>query len=112
MSINSAETLDNQTPANTRLRAIVETYQRCGSSNLLTHDREFSNGAHHIELRCTAGHFIKFLAQYHHERMPFGCHKGERLKDLPDDYHRWLLERAKIGKSLRRALERLSAQGG
>jgi hypothetical protein len=31
-----------------------QTCQRCGSSNLLTHEREFSNSTHHIELRCTA----------------------------------------------------------
>lgn len=28
--------------------------------------------------------------------MTFGCHKGKLLKDIPDDYLRWVLSSAKI----------------
>ena len=86
-----AEKLENQTTANTRLRAIVETCQRCGSSNLLTHEREFSNGTHHIELRCINGHYIKFLPQNKPLlTMPFGMHRDgvDLLLNFITEVHR------------------------
>jgi exodeoxyribonuclease X len=46
------------------------------------------------------------------ETMPFGMHRGRKIKDLPSDYRKWLLDKAHIGKSLRMALEKLSSQGG
>lgn len=44
--------------------------------------------------------------------MPFGSYKGEPIKNLPRDYRKWLLTQAKIGRSLRRALEILANQRG
>jgi len=54
-----------------------QTCQRCGSCDVLTHEREFSNGTHHIELRFINGHFIKFVSQNKPLlTMPFGMHHG------------------------------------
>jgi exodeoxyribonuclease X len=36
--------------------------------------------------------------------MPFGKHKNERLRDLPMNYVRWLLDKADIDPDLREAL--------
>lgn len=36
--------------------------------------------------------------------MPFGKHKGERLRDLPINYVRWLVDKADIEPDLREAL--------
>ena len=40
-------------------------------------------------------------------RMPFGKHKGTRLKDLPKTYVRWLLGLADLDADLRYSLEKL-----
>ena len=37
-------------------------------------------------------------------RMPFGKHKGEKLRDLPITYVRWLVDKADIEPDLREAL--------
>jgi exodeoxyribonuclease X len=39
------------------------------------------------------------------ERMPFGKHKGERIKDMPSDYKRWLLKQSDVDPYLARALQ-------
>jgi hypothetical protein len=99
---------DTPTPS----QAEEQTCKTCGATLIATR-REFSNHTIHIEQRCANGHFIQYLPQYNHiEKMPFGSYKGQRLKDLPDDYRRWLLRKAHIGRSLRRALEIVSGQGG
>jgi len=37
--------------------------------------------------------------------MPFGKHRGQAIKDLPDDYLNWILENVGLKGSLLRALE-------
>jgi hypothetical protein len=87
---------------------IKSTCNICGS-DLVTRPRKFRNGTIHLETRCTAGHFIEFTWQGRLlEVMPFGMHRGQPIKNLPPDYRKWLLDKAHIGKSLRRALEKVS----
>jgi uncharacterized protein (DUF3820 family) len=69
-------------------------------------ERVFSNGVTHIEQRCSAGHFIKFLPQGRPINvMPFGKHKGAPIGELPGDYLNWVLENLVLKGSLLRALE-------
>ena len=83
-----------------------QTCHHCGSPDFVTHERKFSNGTKHLELRCSAGHFQKFLPQNNPVFvMPFGRHKGKAIKDLPDDYLAWMLENADLKNNLRRHLE-------
>jgi len=101
MKINNATNSENQ------------TCRRCGSIDLITKPRVFSNGTTHLETRCDRGHFIEFSWQGKPlEVMPFGKHKGRRIRDLPRDYLRWLLTRADISRSLRRAIEILTGEVG
>jgi Putative quorum-sensing-regulated virulence factor len=82
-----------------------QTCRRCGSSDVLTHEREFSNGTHHIELRCINSHYIKFLPQNKPLLvMPFGLYRGQAIKDLPDDYLNWILENLNLKGGVFRAL--------
>jgi hypothetical protein len=83
-----------------------QSCHRCGSSShLVTHEREFSNGTHHIELRCSNGHYIKFLPQNKPVlTMPFGKHRGTAIRELPNDYLNWILENVDLKGGLFRAL--------
>jgi Putative quorum-sensing-regulated virulence factor len=91
-----------------------QTCPHCDSTNLMTHEREFSNGTHHIELRCINGHYIKFLSQNKPlVTMPFGKHKGAPIRELPDTYLNWTLENLHLKGRLFRALsEEYERRGG
>jgi uncharacterized protein (DUF3820 family) len=70
-----------------------ETCPRCGSSDLITRERQFKNRTIHIELRCVNGHFIKFVSQNKPVvKMPFGLYRGVAIRELPDAYLTWILE--------------------
>jgi Putative quorum-sensing-regulated virulence factor len=71
----------------------------------VTREREFSNGTHHLELRCINGHYIKFLPQNKPiQTMVFGKYKGTPIRDLPDTYLNWILENLDLKGGLFRAL--------
>src|SRR5262245_19741585 len=92
-------------PTNTPPRFENQYCHRCGSSDLVTRQREFSNGVHHVELRCINGHYIKFLPQNRpFLTMPFGLHRGVAIRELPDDYLNWILENANLKGGLFKAL--------
>jgi uncharacterized protein (DUF3820 family) len=71
----------------------------------VTRERKFSNGTHHIELRCITGHYIKFLLQNKPlSIMPFGKYRGTPIRELPDEYLNWILENLNLKGGLFRAL--------
>ena len=43
-------------------------------------------------------------------KMPFGCHKGTELADLPDDYFDWLFGLPDLYLGLRRAVDAEAAR--
>src|SRR5262245_25981398 len=87
------------------IRSENQTCHRFGSSEFVTREREFSNGTHHIELRCINGHYIKFLSQGKPLlTMPFGKHTGTAIRELPDTYLNWVLENLDLKDGLYRAL--------
>tara|TARA_R100000773_G_C4221396_1_gene120591 strand:+ start:10929 stop:11189 length:261 start_codon:yes stop_codon:yes gene_type:complete len=54
----------------------------------------FKNGITHIRVECCdCGKFIKWKAKPLDEfTMWFGKYKGEKLKDIPDDYLSWYVK--------------------
>ena len=76
------------------------------SGDLSTRNRTFADGTTHLELRCTRGHHIKFLPQNRRICvMPFGRHKGQAIREIPDNYLTWVLENLELKGSLLKALE-------
>jgi uncharacterized protein (DUF3820 family) len=87
------QSLSPLAPTSQASHSVTDSCKRCGSSDLVTHERKFSNGTHHIELRCINGHYIKFLPQNKPiQTMVFGKYKGTPIRDLPDTYLTWVLE--------------------
>jgi hypothetical protein len=82
-----------------------QSCHRCGTSELVTRERRFSNGTTHLEQRCINGHYIRFLPQNKPIlKMPFGLYKGVAIRELPDDYLNWVLENVDLKGGLYRTL--------
>jgi uncharacterized protein (DUF3820 family) len=81
--------------------------KECLSDTFTVALMEFENGTQHVQAVCAGCEkHLQFLKQAPDqaagdvtgdETIPFGKHKGSKLKDLPPDYITWCVENMKDG---------------